>query len=131
MGRLAAGLLLYELCAGPTENPDGWFDPSGALGLCTPGFDCLGDLVTLPGLERNQNHTISPCIERDPIRRSRLSCPMCAWELGIGCDRAGLENFMYAFFQRGAKRDHQHVHGQPQYRWSLTIAGPRRILEAG
>jgi hypothetical protein len=47
VSRLAAGLLLYELCAGPTENPDGWFDPPGALGLCTPGFDCFGDLVAL------------------------------------------------------------------------------------
>ena len=129
IGRLAAGLLLYELRAGPTENPDGWFDPSGAVGLCTPGFDRIGDLVTLSGLERNQNHTISPCVERDPFRRSRLSCPMGAWEFGIGCDRAGLQYLMHAFFQRGAKRDHQHVHGHtsvqmvPDYSRSPTNLG--------
>src|SRR5512144_629595 len=39
--------LLNELCAGPGEYPNGWFDPSRSLRLCTPGFDCVGNFVTL------------------------------------------------------------------------------------
>jgi hypothetical protein len=38
---------LYELCAGPGKYPNGWFNPSCELCLCTPGLDRVGDLVTL------------------------------------------------------------------------------------
>jgi hypothetical protein len=42
---------LNELCAGPGEYPDSWFDPTCMLRLCNPDFDCVGDFVTLSRFE--------------------------------------------------------------------------------
>jgi hypothetical protein len=54
---------LNELCAGPGEYPDGWFDPSCLLRFCTPRLDRFGDLVALNRFERDQDYTVPPSIE--------------------------------------------------------------------